>query len=58
MATASDANGWLPMWVQKLGIPGAIVKDVGYFMKWILDERRHMGKDMHPASRDGGCGPC
>ncbi|KAK5001832.1 hypothetical protein LTR39_006844, partial [Cryomyces antarcticus] len=27
MATASDAKGWLPMALQKLGVPGAVVKD-------------------------------
>ena len=32
MATASDAKGWLPMWMQKLGVPSAVVKDVGLFM--------------------------
>ncbi|KAL6250340.1 hypothetical protein RBB50_002642 [Rhinocladiella similis] len=37
MATASDARGNLPMWMQKLGIPGAIAKDVGFFLKWIKD---------------------
>ncbi|KIW17535.1 hypothetical protein PV08_04729 [Exophiala spinifera] len=37
MATASDARGNLPMWVQKLGVPGAIAKDVGFFLKWIKD---------------------
>jgi Protein of unknown function (DUF3074) len=35
MATASDAKGALPMWMQKLALPGAVPKDVGYFMKWI-----------------------
>ena len=35
MATASDTKGSLPMWAQKLGIPGAIAKDVGFFMGWI-----------------------
>ena len=44
MATASDAKGWLPMWMQKLGVPGAVVKDVGLFMKWIGDIR---GKGLH-----------
>ncbi len=39
MATASNAKGWLPMWMQKLGVPGAVVKDVGLVMKW-LQERR------------------
>lgn len=35
MATASDAKGNLPTWLQKFGVPGQIVKDVGYFLKWI-----------------------
>ncbi|KEF51041.1 uncharacterized protein A1O9_12891 [Exophiala aquamarina CBS 119918] len=35
MATASDAKGNLPSWIQKFGVPGQIVKDVGYFLKWI-----------------------
>ena len=40
MATASDAKGWLPMWMQKLGVPGAVVKDVGLFIGWIREQRR------------------
>lgn len=39
MATASDAKGWLPMSFQKMGVPGAIVKDVGFFMKWVAERR-------------------
>ncbi|OAP62345.1 hypothetical protein AYL99_04548 [Fonsecaea erecta] len=35
MATASDAKGNLPMWMQKMGVPGMIAKDVSYFLKWI-----------------------
>ena len=35
MATSSDAKGNLPMFVQKLSLPGAIAKDVGFFLKWI-----------------------
>ena len=35
MATASDAKGNLPMWMQKMSLPGMIPKDVSYFMKWI-----------------------
>lgn len=35
MATASDAKGDLPMAMQKLGIPGAVAKDVGFFLGWI-----------------------
>lgn len=42
MATASDAKGVLPMWMQKLALPGAVPKDVEYFMKWIknVDDAR------------------
>ena len=39
MATASDAGGKLPMWAQKLGTPGAVVKDVGLVVKWIGERR-------------------
>ncbi|KAL8731751.1 MAG: hypothetical protein Q9166_003198 [cf. Caloplaca sp. 2 TL-2023] len=39
MATTSDAKGWLPMWTQKLGVPGAIAKDVGFVMEWISGKR-------------------
>lgn len=35
MATASDARGGIPIVFQRMGIPGAIVKDVGLFLKWI-----------------------
>ncbi|KAK5165931.1 uncharacterized protein LTR77_008855 [Saxophila tyrrhenica] len=43
MATASDAKGVLPMWAQKMGVPGAVVKDVGLVVGW-LDEQRGKGK--------------
>jgi hypothetical protein len=43
MATASDAKGILPMWAQKMGVPGAVVKDVGWFILWV-SERRQKGK--------------
>jgi len=39
MATASDAKGALPMFVQKKAIPGAILKDVGFFIDWIQKRR-------------------
>lgn len=35
MATASDAKGNVPLWMQKMSVPGAVAKDVGYFIKWI-----------------------
>ena len=44
MGTVSDAKGLVPMWAQQLGLPGAVAKDVGSFMKWIGDERLK-GKD-------------
>ena len=40
MATASDAKGSLPISMQKLGIPSAIVADVGMFMAWIKERRK------------------
>ncbi|GAB7357980.1 hypothetical protein MBLNU230_g0147t1 [Neophaeotheca triangularis] len=40
MATASDAKGALPMWAQKMGVPDAVVKDVGLFMDWIEKKRK------------------
>ena len=39
MATASDAKGVLPMWAQKLGVPGAIIADVGLFVGWVARGR-------------------
>lgn len=39
MATASDAKGWLPMWAQKLGVPSAVLKDVGLFIGWVKKQR-------------------
>lgn len=35
MATASHAKGSIPMALQRMGVPGAIAKDVGLFLKWI-----------------------
>ncbi|KAI0385834.1 hypothetical protein F5Y04DRAFT_276357 [Hypomontagnella monticulosa] len=40
MATASDAGGALPAWVQNLAAPGVIWKDVPLFLGWIAKERR------------------
>ncbi|KAI1098000.1 hypothetical protein F4804DRAFT_346701 [Jackrogersella minutella] len=39
MATASDAGGALPAWVQNLAAPGVIWKDVPLFLGWIARER-------------------
>ncbi|KAL8781148.1 MAG: hypothetical protein Q9213_006148 [Squamulea squamosa] len=35
-----DAKGWLPMWAQKMAVPGAIAKDVDFVMKWIREKRK------------------
>lgn len=40
MATASDAKGILPMSVQKMAVPGAVVKDVGLFIGWTAKRRQ------------------
>ncbi|KAI1805010.1 hypothetical protein F4811DRAFT_517765 [Daldinia bambusicola] len=39
MATASDAGGVLPAWVQNMAAPGVIWKDVPLFLGWIAKER-------------------
>ncbi|KAF1974000.1 hypothetical protein BU23DRAFT_598600 [Bimuria novae-zelandiae CBS 107.79] len=44
MTTDSDAEGILPMGVQKLGIPGAIVKDVPLALGYIIKKRGRTGE--------------
>lgn len=39
MATASDAAGVLPAWVQRMAVPAQVAKDVDMFLGWIADER-------------------
>lgn len=39
MATASDARGKLPMWVQTRAVPAQIAKDVGLFLRWVAKRR-------------------
>ncbi|EPE29280.1 hypothetical protein GLAREA_00440 [Glarea lozoyensis ATCC 20868] len=39
MATASNAKGVLPQFVQNMAVPGAIAKDVEFFMSWIPTQR-------------------
>jgi hypothetical protein len=41
MATASDAGGVLPQWMQKLAVPSAVAKDVELFMGWIPSQRKN-----------------
>lgn len=43
MATASDARGSLPGWVQTKAVPGQIAKDVTLFLKWVAKERERKG---------------
>jgi len=39
MATASDAGGVLPQWMQNLAVPSAVAKDVDMFLAWIPTRR-------------------
>jgi hypothetical protein len=39
MATASDAGGVLPRWVQDKAVPGQIAKDVKFYLKWAANQR-------------------
>ncbi|KAI5780029.1 hypothetical protein EDC01DRAFT_782510 [Geopyxis carbonaria] len=34
VATAAEAGGWIPAWVQRLVMPGTVAKDVGAFLEW------------------------
>ncbi|KAK8088906.1 hypothetical protein PG997_003867 [Apiospora hydei] len=52
MATASDAGGVLPSWVQNMAMPGIIWKDVPLFLKWIAGER--LSKDAAKVGPPGG----
>ncbi|KAL2107576.1 hypothetical protein VUR80DRAFT_5023 [Thermomyces stellatus] len=40
MATASEARGYLPSWLQARAVPGQIAKDVPLFLAW-ADRQRH-----------------
>jgi hypothetical protein len=39
MGTASNAKGVLPQFIQNMAVPGAIAKDVDFFMSWIPSQR-------------------
>jgi len=45
MATASNAGGVLPQWMQNLAVPGAVAKDVEMFLAWIPSQRNVNGHD-------------
>lgn len=40
MATASNAGGVLPQWMQNMAVPGVVAKDVDFFLSWIAKERQ------------------
>ena len=52
MATASDAKGALPQWVQKMAVPGAVAKDVDMFLGWIPKRRSEHQLDA-PVTENG-----
>ncbi|KAI0890621.1 uncharacterized protein GGS22DRAFT_16083 [Annulohypoxylon maeteangense] len=54
MATASDAAGVLPAWVQNLAAPGVIWKDVPLFLGWIVRDRVKRAKTMDVVPNGGG----
>lgn len=39
MATASDAKGVLPLWVQTRAVPAQVAVDVPYFLGWVDGQR-------------------
>lgn len=53
MATASDAKGVLPMWVQTKAVPGQIAKDVALFLGWIEGERKGTNGQEEEGKKDG-----
>lgn len=40
MATASNAKGVLPQWMQNMAVPGKVPEDVELFMAWIPTQRK------------------
>ncbi|KAF7516280.1 hypothetical protein G7054_g14225 [Neopestalotiopsis clavispora] len=56
MATASDAGGVLPQFVQNLAMPGIVWKDVPLFLGWIAKERknRNVARDGVTGKHNGG----
>ncbi|SPO00960.1 uncharacterized protein DNG_03708 [Cephalotrichum gorgonifer] len=45
MATASDAGGVLPSWLQAMAVPGQIAKDVPLFLVWADNQRKKRGAE-------------
>lgn len=44
MATASNAGGAIPQWMQNMAVPNEVAKDVELFMSWIERRRRDLGQ--------------
>ena len=61
MATASDAKGVLPLWVQAKAVPGQVAKDVSLFLSWAEKERSKVRDGTkapeHTAQQGNGTGP-
>ena len=53
MATASDAGGVLPQWMQNLAVPGTVAKDVELFMSWIPSQRQGVESKPTPILKMG-----
>lgn len=51
MATASNAGGVLPQWMQNMAVPAAIAKDVEMFLSWIPSQRSNAGAKPAPISK-------
>ena len=51
MATASNAGGVLPQWMQNMAVPAAIAKDVEMFLSWIPSQRSDGGAEPAPISK-------
>lgn len=55
MATASDAKGSLPTWLQAKALNAVVAKDVDYFLKWISEKReKEVAKQAVNESRGPG----
>ncbi|TVY87947.1 hypothetical protein LAWI1_G006145 [Lachnellula willkommii] len=51
MATASDAKGVLPQWMQNLAVPAAVAKDVEMFLGWLPSQRNSANGKPAPISK-------
>ncbi|CAJ2501036.1 Uu.00g038890.m01.CDS01 [Anthostomella pinea] len=56
MATASDAAGVIPVWVQNKAMPGVVWKDVPLFLGWIAREREKEKGAKGEGAADGAAG--